>query len=272
MLSSVHPYGEEGQTQEEFTPLIAADKHAQSLDKAQSLGNINSTEVYSVGSLTKNFYLISSAFSLSTGCATCCISYATSLLGNSLGSTSSGLLFALYAISSFLVSNPVVTMIGPKNGLICGVIGQAIYICGFFVCVVTNTAAPGFSKILSVITSSIGGLAGGLLWTSQGVYFSTHAKLFAQSTTQEVHQVTADFSAIFAVVLLSVEMLAKILSSFLFHIFGTWGMFAVVGVFVLAAFVSCLMIFKIKSFGEKGTWDFSYMNVSRDCGAVARLV
>ena len=179
---------------------------------------------------------------------------------------------ALYAVSSFMLSKPVVTMVGPKSGLICGVVGQTIYICGFFVSTLLYAAAPSIAWTVSVTTSCIGGVAGGLLWTSQGVYFSRHASLFAQSTSQDAAKVTTDFSAVFAVVLLTAEMLAKALSSLLFFVFGQWGLCAVVGFFTVAAGVSCVIITRIKSLDETGTWDFSYTSISRDIGAVARLV
>jgi len=239
---------------------------------ADDISAVDSARYYSVNSLTKNFYATSLAFSLNMGCATCCVTYATSMLGNSLGAVSSGLLFALYAVSSFLLSKPVVTMIGPKNGLICGVIGQTIYIFGFFISAMVCRFVPSVAWTVSVLSSGVGGVAGGLLWTSQGVYFSKHAHLFALSTSQETEKVTTDFSAVFAVVLLTSEMLAKALSSLLFFVFGAWGMHAVVGFFTVAAGVSCIIIARINSLDEAGTWDFSYASVSRDVGAVARLV
>jgi len=165
-----------------------------------------------------------------------------------------------------------VTMIGPKNGLICGIIGQTIYICGFFISALVCRLAPTVAWSVSVLSSCLGGVAGGLLWTSQGVYFSRHAHLFALSTSQETDKVTTDFSAVFAVVLLTSEMLAKAFSSLLFFSFGAWGLCAVVGFFTVAAGVSCIIIARIQSLDEAGTWDFSYASVSRDAGAVARLV
>jgi len=59
---------------------------------------VDSTRYYSVNSLTRNFYATSLAFSLNMGCATCCVTYATSLLGKHLGSVSSGLLFGACAV------------------------------------------------------------------------------------------------------------------------------------------------------------------------------
>ena len=78
---------------------------------------------YSVETLSRNFYSLAMAFSLSHGCATSCLAYATTLLGSRLGAISSGVLFALYALSSFFISKPIVTYMGSKNGLILGVIG-----------------------------------------------------------------------------------------------------------------------------------------------------
>ncbi len=254
---------------DEFQPLFGL--------KIDGTTNSSSTSLtsgrYSIKTLLSNFNSASLAFSISTGCATCCLSYASALLGNSLGATSSGLLFALYAISSFIFSKPIVTMIGPKNGLILGVLGQTIYICGFFLSVVLNSLTPTFSSMICIIASCFGGMAGGVLWTSQGIYLSTHTQLFAKETSQELEKVTADFSALFAVVLLVAEMIAKVLSSLLFHIFGDWGTYAIIpSVFLLASFLSCFIMLNIESLDIEGTWDFSYATVSRDAGAVARLV
>ena len=64
---------------------------------------------------------------------------------------------------------------------------------------------PSLASFILLLTSIIGGIAGGVLWTSQGLYFTRHAALYAQSTAQEIDRITGDFSAIFAVILLGME-------------------------------------------------------------------
>lgn len=132
----------------------------------------------SPAALYRNFYAMSIAFALNHGCVTTCLAYSSTMLGNDMGSASSGCLYVAYAISAFLLAKPTVTMIGPKNGLLLGVIGYCVYVAGFLLAILFLNRAPVLSWVCSVAGGSIGGVAGGLLWTSQGRYFARNATLY----------------------------------------------------------------------------------------------
>jgi MFS family permease len=113
--------------------------------------------------LMRNFLVMSLAFSFNHGCVVSCLAYTTAELGEELGSYGSGCLYFFYAFTAFLIAKPLVSMVGPKNGLLIGVAGYCVYIIGFLVAVI----APVVAWPVFIIAASIGGCAGGLLWTSQ---------------------------------------------------------------------------------------------------------
>ena len=132
-----------------------------------------------------------------------CLAYSTTELGNKLGGYGSGILFIFYALTAFFLSKPLVSMVGPKNGLLLGLTGYCVYVCGFLFAVLVPYAAwPVF-----LIACMIGGIAGGLLWTSQGRYFSRNAKLYSEASGISVEVVNTTFAGIFATAYLGLEML-----------------------------------------------------------------
>ena len=127
--------------------------------------------------LIRNFYFMCICFSANHGCVVSCIAYAASQLGDLLGGYGTGSLYICYAITAFFLSKPVITMTGPKIGLVLGVGGYCVYVLGFLLAIVLNGAVrwPVF-----ILSASIGGMAGGLLWTAQGRYFSKNASLYSE--------------------------------------------------------------------------------------------
>jgi hypothetical protein len=104
------------------------------------------------------------------------LAYATTELGNKLGGLESlirlflffaytltffairtrrygsGSLYIFYALTAFFLSKPIVTMVGPKNGLLLGVVGYCVYVGGFlFAILVPAVAWPVF-----IFSASIG--------------------------------------------------------------------------------------------------------------------
>eukprot|EP01038_Epipyxis_sp_PR26KG_P014205 gene14205-19059_t len=166
----------------------------QSSQSPQSIHNSN--KIY------MNFLSMTLSFSLNHGCVVSCLAYSSSLLGNQLGSVANGILYVSFAISAFLIANPLVISIGPKNGLLCGSVGYTIFVFGFLASLLLIYT---FSKWLVVFgfdmawciacpSSLIGGLAGGLFWTAQGRSFSRHAKLYSQSTGISVEKINSNFA------------------------------------------------------------------------------
>jgi len=126
--------------------------------------------------LYRNFFIMSLAFSCNHGCVVSCLAYATTELGNKLGGLESlirlflffaytltffairtrrygsGSLYIFYALTAFFLSKPIVTMVGPKNGLLLGVVGYCVYVGGFlFAILVPAVAWPVF-----IFSASIG--------------------------------------------------------------------------------------------------------------------
>ena len=137
--------------------------------------------------------------------------------------------------------------------------------------VLLSNVLPHFAALIVLLTSTVGGIGGGVLWASQGLYFTRHTALYAQSTAQEVDRITADFSAIFAVILLGVEMTMKALGSAFYGLLGHYGILVLAITYIFGVLLS-IYITRLKSLDMKGSWDLTYSSVSKDVGAVARLV
>jgi hypothetical protein len=127
--------------------------------------------------LLRNFYFMCICFSANHGCVVSCIAYAASELGDLLGGYGTGALYVCYAFTAFFLSKPVITMTGPKIGLVLGVGGYCVYILGFLLAIVLNGQIrwPVF-----IFAACVGGMAGGMLWTAQGRYFSKNAAIYSE--------------------------------------------------------------------------------------------
>ena len=197
-----------------------------------------------------------------------CLAYSTTELGNSLGGYGSGVLYIFYAFTSFFLSKPVVSMVGPKNGILLGVTGYCVYVCGFLFAIIVPAAAwPVF-----LVSCMIGGLAGGLLWTSQGRYFSRNAKLYSDATGTSVEEVNATFAGIFATAYLGIEMIAKILATVIFVLEPSRASAIIFTIYTCLAVASCVVVNMLDDLLEKGTWDFSINTILSNAGSAARLV
>ena len=121
---------------------------------------------------------MSISFSSNHGCVVACLAYASAEFGDNLGGYGSGILYICYALTSFLIAKPIVTMIGPKNGLLIGLGGYCFYVAGFLLALMTSNVQLRW--IFFIIACVCGGTSGGFLWTSQGRYFARNAKVYAE--------------------------------------------------------------------------------------------
>lgn len=84
-----------------------------SKEQRSLLSNDDTVEdLYSKETLYRNFYSMSIAFSINHGCAVTCLAYASTELGNQMGSATSGILYVGYAITAFLLARPLVAALG----------------------------------------------------------------------------------------------------------------------------------------------------------------
>ena len=193
---------------EEYIPILSGNASF----KERSNGFIEKLDVqYSPEFIFSNFKAMSISFSLNHSCVVACLAYASAELGSKLSSFCSGTLYVSFALSAFLLSNPLVMAIGWSNGLMIGVFGYCIYVCGFLLSVITLNFSNYASWIIACTSAAIGGLAGGLLWTSQGRCFSRHSYLYSCSSGLPIDKINSDFAAIFATYYLGYFILWKLL-------------------------------------------------------------
>lgn len=133
---------------------------------------------YNLKHLYRNFVIMSVCFSSNHGCVVACLAYASAEFGDNLGGYGSGILYICYALVSFLVAKPVVSMVGPKNGLLIGLGGYCLYVAGFLLALMTSNVE--WRWIFFIIACVCGGSSGGFLWTAQGRYFARNAKVYAE--------------------------------------------------------------------------------------------
>jgi MFS family permease len=245
----------------EAHPLLADERGG----GAAALPAVDESEV---SDLYRNFLTMCAAFALNHGSVTSCLAYATAELGNSLGGVGSGVLYVCYALTAFLLAKPVVSMVGPKTGLLIGVAGYCVYIGGFLFAVLV----PALSWPVFILACAIGGVAGGLLWPSQGRYFARNAKLYSELSRIPVDQVNSTFAGIFAANYLGFEMVTKVLATVIFVVAPDMADYLVFTVYTIIAVASVFSILSLRDLSEYGTWDFSITAVSTQVFSVATLV
>ena len=163
--------------------------------------------------------------------------------------------------------------------MLIGAFGYSIYIGGFFISLLfvdtaTTTMGVRFAWIISIFTSAIGGFSGGLLWTSQGAFFSLNSKFFSETTKSEIEAVNNTFASIFATTFLGCEMIIKLFASIIYFIIPrSWGAkFILFAFYTILSLAACSVIVTITDLDSKPLYDFSYKTVSKSAGAAAKLV
>ena len=131
---------------------------------------------------------------------------------------------------------------------------------------ITVIALPVF-----LVAASIGGIAGGLLWTSQGRYFAKNSTLYSEATGQPVSETNASFAGIFAFSYLGWEMVLKVLATAIFLSVPDKAAYIVFSIYTALAFVSFIAMYYVSDLDEEGTWDLSLATISTNSIAAAKL-
>lgn len=152
-------------------------------DVVDSMFSLADEESLSANQLYWNFVLMCAAFSVNHGCVVSCLAYSTAELGTQLGGYGSGVLYVFYALTALLLSKPVISCLGSKTGLILGTSGYCVYVCGFFGAVLFKEGVAAW--IMFLLSCAVGGMAGGILWTAQGRYFTKNATLYSAALQRE---------------------------------------------------------------------------------------
>lgn len=230
--------------------------------------NVSESYTKEGNSLYRNFLTMCVAFSFNHGCVVSCLAYATTELGDSIGGYGSGCLYVFYALTALLVAKPIVAMVGPKTGLLLGVSGYCIYIGGFLFSILV----PALAWPVFLLSASIGGIAGGLLWPSQGRYFARNAKCYSEATGIPADQINSSFAGIFATSYLGLEMITKVLATAIFLAAPNAAAAIVFTVYTIIAVCSVFVVAALSDLNERGTWDFQYDVILANVGAASHLV
>jgi hypothetical protein len=215
-----------------------------------------------------NFILMCVAFSVNHGCVVSCLAYSSAELGDDLGGYGSGTLYICYALSAFLLSKPLVSMYGGKQGLLFGVYGYCIYVGGFLFAILVKSAAyPVF-----LVSAGVGGIAGGILWPAQGRYFARNSKLYAEASNIPVENANASFAGIFAMCYLGVEMVTKVLATVVFLTAPGIAEFLIFTIYTCAAVLSCFVMSGLHPLDDPGSRDFSVSTILVNVVSTGRLI
>eukprot|EP01063_Lacrimia_lanifica_P027778 TRINITY_DN3951_c0_g2_i1.p2 TRINITY_DN3951_c0_g2~~TRINITY_DN3951_c0_g2_i1.p2 ORF type:complete len:480 (+),score=188.84 TRINITY_DN3951_c0_g2_i1:63-1502(+) len=169
-----------------------------------------STPPMTTGQIMFQFCLMTVFFALNHGTVTAVIPLASPEFGD-LGDVANGTLYGFYTLTALFASTLIVEKLGQKFALLAGCGVYTLYILGNLAGVLTH----GWVRtVIVIVAGAFGGMAAGFLWTAQGGYFANAAKAYAAAIGEEdVKQVTAKFSAVFASVYLAMEVLIKVSSS-----------------------------------------------------------
>lgn len=193
-----------------------------------------------------NFVIMTVAFSINHACATTLIALASSEFPADLASLSTGTLYGVYTLSALLISTGVVEKVGPKYSLCIGVYGYCAYVGSFLVAeilaesanngtgtgpsndtdldpldygaagaddLISDNGYSGSARAVVILGSAISGLGAGLLWTAQGQYFESSARLLAARTGEKKEIFTSMLAGLFTAIYLGFEVALKLLSS-----------------------------------------------------------
>ena len=173
--------------------------------------------------IKNNFLLMTALFAINHGCTVSCLDLANARLG-SIGVWQSGILYASYTLSALCGASYFVKQIGSRNGLILGMGLSASYVTSFFLValiVEKNGGVGWLHQFVAVVSAIVGGFGMSILWVSQGGYFSSASQLFTSASLEaRLEDVSSRFGGNFASTLLFVEVILRLLSSFLIETAG----------------------------------------------------
>eukprot|EP01062_Namystynia_karyoxenos_P065854 TRINITY_DN59909_c0_g1_i1.p1 TRINITY_DN59909_c0_g1~~TRINITY_DN59909_c0_g1_i1.p1 ORF type:complete len:475 (+),score=161.53 TRINITY_DN59909_c0_g1_i1:73-1497(+) len=158
------------------------------------------------------FVLFAMCFALNLGTVTASIPLATGQFGDNLGSYSLGTLYSLYTVAAMFLSVPLLDKLGTKMGLCCGMALYAVYVASYLVGRQTHDETRW---IVVLAGASVGGVAAGIVWPAQQGYFTKCAEKHAMLLGREKSHSTSLMSGIFASIYLGIEVILKLLSSFI---------------------------------------------------------
>lgn len=165
------------------------------------------------------FTVMSWTFGINHATVTTPIIYASSVLTSVNGQASNAMLYGTTLICSLLVASLVFGTLGAKRGLSLAMALYAVYVTMFAasagMCTKVDTASGACLESTSLqlpttlIGSFIGGIGAGVLWISQGAFFTSICERVAKAEQKDSSTITSELAGSFAVVFLAAEALAR---------------------------------------------------------------
>lgn len=162
--------------------------------------------------LFRNFLVFCFLFSITHATVDGVLAFATAELGSKIGADSGFSLYFFYTLSALLFAKPCLRYLGSKYGVFVGLCCMFVYVLSFLLSILLPSLAFG----LFVSGSAIGGVGAGILWTSQGQYYSLNAAAYASASMEDLSKVSINFASIFASIYLLLETVFQVLATAIF--------------------------------------------------------
>jgi hypothetical protein len=157
--------------------------------------------------LRRNFVRMSVCYALNAACSTTVIAYAGADF-HDIGNYSNGVLFGSYCITALFFGNVIITWLGLRRSLICGLSQYCVYLMMYLLAFFIGKT-HFLSKVLIILGAATGGVASGYQWLAQGAYFQQTAKRYAKCLGKTEEEANGEFSSLFATCYLGFEITFK---------------------------------------------------------------
>lgn len=163
----------------------------------------------------RSLWLLSHTFGLNHAAVTTPILYQTDLLGKKLGNYDNATLYCITMLTSFFLAPLLNDVLGSKVGLFCSMGGYAAYVFLFagalFAADMEGTDNEGTLTcwMLALVGSVLGGVAAGLLWTSQGVVLSKICASVAEKEGKPLVEISTELASTFGLIFLLWEAVMR---------------------------------------------------------------
>eukprot|EP01040_Poterioochromonas_malhamensis_P006017 gene6017-6466_t len=201
--------------------------------------------------LMMNFALFSLFYSIVHAAVDCVISFSSAELGSWLGAYSGFTLYLFYTLSSLICAKWTMRWFASsKRVVLTGLLCLCLYVSAFFLALLL----PRYREAVFLTGAAIGGVGAGLLWTSQGVYYTVNASLFSYHVDvimPDRARAVYNFAALFATFYLGVEAAMQFLSTTIALTSSSWRPI-VFGAYSAAAGLSLLLFWlTVRDFAEE---------------------
>lgn len=208
--------------------------------------------------------LFSFFYSIVHAAVDCVISFSSAELGSWLGAYGGFTLYLFYTLSSLVCAKPAMRWLeSSKRVVLVGLLCLCLYVSAFFLALLL----PRYHDVVFLTGAAIGGVGAGLLWMSQGVYYTVNASLFsyhADVIMPDRARAVYNFAALFATFYLAVEAAMQFLSTTIALTSSSWRPI-VFGAYSAAAGLSLLLFWlTVRDFAEEESDERRLAHMSED--------